>query len=125
MGWPEVADKALALVTPYVPWAFGLLFLWLVVIITDRSFKGTFLDIAREFSSAQQREWNLRSINLVGGICLVPVTIFLFFGGLAHIDVKHTTHTDVWTKAIYLGVVVVIGLYFILCVTLTRKAESD
>jgi hypothetical protein len=120
---PELASDFTSLALTALQWAMPALLLWIVIKITDQSIKGTITDIFHEFVSILSAPMNPRAINALGGILLFVLTIFLFFGGLAHIAMpspKDAHGSDV-TRGIYLAVVFLFGLYFIICLQVTKR----
>ena len=122
MTWPEFFAKLLSVLEPYIPFAFALLFLGILIKITDRSLLSTVREIIRELPSLGQM--NPKGMNVLGGILTFAIAVFLYFAGLAHIvlpDGKHAASASDVSRIVSLLVVVAIASYFIVCITVTKN----
>jgi hypothetical protein len=114
--------KILDMFSVHLQFAAAVLLLWLVIRMTDQSVVSTVRHIIAEISALGQI--TPKGINLLGGILMFALTIFLFFGGLAHIALPGANShggTSDSTRAIYLAVMFIFGLYFIICVKVTEN----
>jgi hypothetical protein len=120
--WPDVALKVLAILEPYIPPIVGAFLLWWLIWITDTSVGGTIRGIFGEFRQLAAGRRNLLTVNALGGILLFVLTIFLFFGGLRHLIFPDADRlsADGQQQIIYTVVVFLFGLYFILCLFISR-----
>jgi hypothetical protein len=118
----EMASKLLDMFSAHLQAAGALFLLWLLMKITDRSLVSTVREIIGELSALGKI--SPKGINVLGGILLFALTIFLFFSGLAHIilpDLKHPHGTSDVTRAIYVSVMAFFGAYFLICIALTKS----
>lgn len=128
ISWTDVAFKSLQIIEPVAPFLWGLLLLWILIRITDASIRSTIRDVIREFAAFLDKGGTLKSlrmINALGGVLFFVLAVFLFFAGLAHIKLpEHDVHTSDTTRIVYLGVLFFLGLYFILCIRLTKSLRD-
>ena len=124
MSWPEVADRALGLIQPYMQYFVGLFCLWWITKIADQSLKSLLSDVVSEFAGLVEAKWNVRTVNAMGLVLLFLLAIFLFFGGVSHIMLPEsggTSHGADMTKGLYVAVLFVFGTFLILCVWMTKR----
>ncbi len=117
-----MADRFLDLFGVHLQLAAAVLLLWAVVHITDQSLISTIKEIVKELSALGRI--SPKGINVLGGILWFALAVFLFFAGLGHIALPnaHNAHgtTDI-TRAISVGVLFLFGLYFIVCIAVTKR----
>jgi amino acid transporter len=102
----------------------GLLFIYVLIKITDQSLVSTIREIVRELPSLGRM--TPKGINVLGGVLIFAIIIFLYFSGLTHIvlpDAKHAANTGDISRIISLGVVVCLAAYFIICIQVTKNAR--
>lgn len=116
--WADVAMEIVTALRPQLPFAAALFLLWVLIRITDQSVKSTISDIFREFVESGS---SAKKLNALGGLVMLAVIVFLFFGGLAHVAAPTDAHAlSDYGRGIYAFVASSVGAYFILCVFVTK-----
>lgn len=121
--WPDVVLEVWPSVQPFVPYGCGLILLYALTRILDRSVRSTISETFQEIVGAMKGENSARTLNVLGGILVFVTIAILYSGGLAHIALPaHESPTN-FALGVFAFVIFTLAGYFILCVSATNNTD--
>jgi hypothetical protein len=118
----DVGYKFLEIIEPYAGYMIGLVLLWLVTLLSDRSLVSLFRELVDEFGNLIERKGNAKSLNALGLLVMFAIILFLFHGRLGDLflpkDGEHTPNLGL--QGLYVFVVLIFGGFVLISISLGR-----